>query len=76
MSIRNSMSHLESYKVFKEATDLLDEATANDLLPCPLEYAGKCNTRFACDKCENANINWEFVLLEMVKEKEESHEQV
>lgn len=70
MSIRYSMSRLESYKVFKKVTDLLDEATAKGLLPCPLKYVGKCKTRFACDKCDGANVNWKFVLLEMGKEKE------
>lgn len=76
-SVSNSNRILHEYdKVFKAAAGLLEEATGNGALPCPLEYAGKCKTRFACDKCENANVNWKFVLLEMVKEKEELHEQV
>lgn len=72
-SVSNSNRVLHEYdKVFKAAAELLDEATGNGALLCPLEYLGRC----ACHYTENGfecpddtNANWEFALSEMAKEK-------
>lgn len=61
-------------KAFKKATDLLDDATGDGCLPCPMEYLGRCacittDSGFECP--DDTNANWEFALLEMIKEEEQ-----
>lgn len=52
---------------------LLEEATGNGALPCPLEYIGRCKPTFTKNKlqCSSCDIDtdWEFALSEMAKEK-------
>lgn len=57
-------------KAFHEACKILDDMTGDGSLLCPLEYLGRC----ACITTENGfecpddtNANWEFALLEKVK---------
>lgn len=60
-------------KAFKKATDLLDEVTGNGDLPCPMEYLGRCaciTTDIGFECPDDTNANWEFAILEMIKEKE------
>lgn len=57
-------------KAFEKAIDLLDEATGNGDLPCPMEYLGRCacittDIGFECQ--DDTNANWEFAILEMIK---------
>lgn len=73
-SVSNSNRILHEYdKVFKAAAGLLEEATGNGALPCPLEYIGRCNPTFTKNKlqCSSCDIetDWEFALSEMAKEK-------
>lgn len=73
-SVSNSNRILHEYdKVFKAAAGLLDEATGNGALPCPLEYIGRCKPTFTKNKlqCSSCDIDtdWEFALSEMAKEK-------
>lgn len=73
-SVSNSNRILHEYdKVFKAAAVLLDEATGNGALPCPLEYIGRCKPTFTKNKlqCSSCDIDtdWEFALSEMAKEK-------
>lgn len=73
-SVSNSNRILHEYdKVFKEAAGLLEEATGNGALPCPLEYIGRCKPTFTKNKlqCSSCDIDtdWEFALSEMAKEK-------
>lgn len=68
-SVSNSNRILHEYeKVFKAAAALLDEATGNGALPCPLEYIGRCRHSAKCSSC-GTDIDWEFALSEMAKEK-------
>lgn len=73
-SVSNSNRILHEYdKVFKAAAGLLDEATGNGALPCPLEYIGRCTPElsrngFKCSSCD-IDTDWEFALSEMAKEK-------
>lgn len=72
-SVSNSNRILHEYeKVFKAAAELLDEATGNGALLCPLEYLGRCacittDNGFECP--DDTNANWEYALSEMAKEK-------
>lgn len=73
-SVSNSNRILHEYdKVFKAAAGLLEEATGNGALPCPLEYIGRCKPTFTKNKlqCSSCDIetDWEFALSEMAKEK-------
>lgn len=73
-SVSNSNRILHEYdKVFKEAAGLLEEATGNGALPCPLEYIGRCKPTFTKNKlqCSSCDIDtdWEFALSEIAKEK-------
>lgn len=73
-SVSNSNRILHEYdKVFKTAAGLLEEATGNGVLPCPLEYIGRCKPTFTKNKlqCSSCDIDtdWEFALSEMAKEK-------
>lgn len=68
-SVSNSNRILHEYeKVFKAAAGLLDEATNNGALPCPLEYIGRCRHSVKCSFCDT-DIDWEYALSEMAKEK-------
>lgn len=73
-SVSNSNRILHEYeKVFKAAAGLLDEATNNGALPCPMEYIGRCKPKlsrngFTCLSCDY-DADWEFALSEMAKEK-------
>ncbi len=59
-------------KAFKKATDLLDEATGDGCLPCPMEYLGRCACTESEFECPNdTNANWAFAISEMIKEKEQ-----
>lgn len=70
-----SIRIIEGYdKAFKKATDLLDEATGDGWLPCPMEYLGRCacittDNGFECP--DDTNENWAFAISEMIKEKEQ-----
>lgn len=73
-SVSNSNRILHEYdKVFKAVAGLLEEATGNGALPCPLEYIGRCKPTFTKNKlqCSSCDIDtdWEFALSEMAKEK-------
>ena len=74
-SIANTNRIIEGYdKAFKKATDLLDEATGDCYLPCPMEYLGRCactttDNGFECP--DDTNANWAFAISEMIKEKEQ-----
>ncbi len=68
-SVSNSNRILHEYeKVFKAAAELLDEATGNGALPCPLEYIGRCRYGAKCSSCD-IDTDWEYALSEMAKEK-------
>lgn len=73
-SVSNSNRILHEYeKVFKAAAALLDEATDNGALPCPMEYIGRCTPTlsrngFKCSSCD-FDTDWEYALSEMAKEK-------
>lgn len=70
-SVSNSNRIFHEYeKVFKAAAELLDEATGNGALPCPLEYIGRCRHGVKCSSCD-IDIDWEYALSEMAKEKVE-----
>ena len=73
-SVSNANRILGDYdKVFKEAAGLLDEATGNGALMCPMEWLGRC----ACITTENGfecpddTADWEFALKESLKERME-----
>ena len=78
-SVSNSNRILHEYdKVFKAAAGLLEEATGNGALPCPLEYIGRC-------KPHKTNCNVRLVILKQIgnlhyqkwqKKRWESNEQI
>lgn len=72
-SVSNANRILGDYdKVFKEAAELLDEATGNGDLMCPMEWLGRCacittDNGFECP--DDTNANWEYAIKEKIKEK-------
>lgn len=61
-------------KALKKAIDILDDATGDGWLPCPMEYLGRCacittDNGFECP--DDTNANWAFAISEMIKEKEQ-----
>lgn len=55
-------------KAFSKACELLDDLTGKGHLICPMEYLERCE----CDSgFECSNANWEFAILEKIKEEEQ-----
>ena len=75
-SVSNANRILGDYdKVFKEASGLLNEATGNGALMCPMEWLGRCVSKVSkyglkCDTCD-IDTDWEFALKESLKERME-----
>ena len=74
-SVANAHRIVGDYdKALKKAIDILDDATGDGWLPCPMEYLGRCacittDNGFECP--DDTNANWAFAISEMIKEKEQ-----
>ena len=74
-SVANANRIVGDYdKALKKAIDILDDATGDGWLPCPMEYLGRCacittDNGFECP--DDTNANWAFAISEMIKEKEQ-----
>ena len=72
-SVSNANRILGDYdKLFKEAAGLLDDATGNGDLMCPMEWLGRCacittDNGFECP--DDTNANWSYAIKEKIKEK-------
>lgn len=83
-SVEGSTRILGYYdEVIEEVASLLDDATREGSVLCPLEYLGRCacistDNGFECP--EDTNANWAYAIKEVIKEKigtdEANHEQV
>ena len=83
-SVEGSTRILGYYdEVIEGVASLLDDATGDGILLCPLEYLGRCacittDNGFECP--DDTNANWAYAIKEKIKEKigtdEVNHEQI
>lgn len=83
-SVEGSMRILGYYdEVIEEVSSLLDDATGDGNVLCPLEYLGRCaciSTDIGFECPDDTNANWAYAIKERIKEKigtdEVNHEQI
>lgn len=70
-------------KVIEEVASLLDDATGNGDLMCPMEWLGRCaciSTDIGFECPDDTNANWAYAIKKKIKEKivtdEVNHEQI
>lgn len=83
-SVEGSTRILGYYdEVIEGVASLLDDATGDGIVLCPLEYLGRCaciSTDIGFECPDDTNANWAYAIKEKIKEKigtnEVNHEQV
>ena len=72
-SVEGSMRILGYYdEVIEEVASLLDDATGDGNVLCPLEYLGRCaciTTDIGFECPDDTNANWAYAIKEKIKEK-------
>lgn len=72
-SVEGSTRILGYYdEVIEEVASLLDDATGDGSVLCPLEYLGRCaciSTDIGFECPDDTNANWAYAIKEKIKEK-------